>query len=47
VLSETPLAAVGVSVVVAVVLGLTVDLVAQRVAARRTPQPPAPADDPA
>jgi membrane protein DedA with SNARE-associated domain len=44
-LSETPLLAVGVSVVVAIVLGITVDLVVQRVAARRAA--PAPADDPA
>lgn len=44
-LSETPLLAVGVSVVVAIVLGITVDLVVQRVAARRAA--PARADDPA
>jgi membrane-associated protein len=47
VLSDTPLLAVGLSVVVAVSLGITVDLVVQRVAARRARHAPAPADDPA
>ena len=42
VLSDAPLLAVGLSVVVAVALGITVDLIVQRVAARRaTPAPEA------
>lgn len=47
VLADTPLLAVGLSVVVAIALGVTVDLVVQRAAARRPPHPPAPADHPA
>jgi membrane-associated protein len=47
VLSDAPLLAVGLSVVVAIALGITVDLVVQRVAARRATHAPAPADDPA
>jgi len=39
-LSDTPLLAIGVSIVVAIALGITVDLVVQRIAARRpTPAP--------
>jgi membrane-associated protein len=43
-LPDTPVLAIAVSVVVAVVLGITVDLVVQRLAARRAPAPPAPDD---
>lgn len=47
VLSETPLLAVGVSVVVAIALGITVDLVAQRIGAPAESRHPARSDDPA
>jgi membrane-associated protein len=43
-LSDTPVLAIAVSVVVAVVFGITVDLVVQRLAARRAPAAPAPGD---
>jgi membrane-associated protein len=44
-LSDTPLLAIAVSVVVAVALGVTVDLVVQRLAGRRLPPHPAPGED--
>ncbi|GHF11445.1 DedA family protein [Pseudolysinimonas yzui] len=47
VMSETPLLAIGLSVVVAITLGVTVDLIVQRVAARRADRSPAPGADPA
>lgn len=47
VMSDTPLLAIGVSVVVAITLGVVIDLVVQRVAGRHRSGPPALGDEPA